>query len=72
MTMEAKGDCTCMPVKVIEDSLKDGASPYGSQSKECFQVDTNYIFNIQTSNCKKFKMNSLNVYYLSLQTQSMK
>ena len=47
-----EGDCTCMPVKLIEDSLMDGTSPYGSQSQECFQVDIQYIFSNQTSNCE--------------------
>ena len=41
-----------MPVKVIEDSLKEGISPYGSLSQECFQVDAKYIFSNQTFNCK--------------------
>ena len=54
-TPENEADCTCMPVKVIEDSLKEGISPYGSLSQECFQVDSKYIFSNQIYNCKTAK-----------------
>ena len=53
MASENEGECTCLPVRLIEDSLLDGISPYGSQSQECFQVDTKFIFNNQTSNGKR-------------------
>ena len=41
-----------MPIKLIEDSLNDGTSPFGSESQECFQVDSKYIFRNRTSNGK--------------------
>ena len=61
MASENEGECTCLPVKLIEDSLLDGISPYGSQSQECFQVDTKFIFRNQTSNGKRFILLNLKV-----------
>ena len=61
MASENEGECTCLPVKLIEDSLLDGISPYGSQSQECFQVDTKFIFRNQTSNGKRLIILTLKV-----------
>ena len=74
MASENEGECTCLPVRLIEDSLLDGTSPYGSQSQECFQVDTKFIFRNQTSNGKRFILLNLGseLYRYLLQIQSMK
>ena len=61
MASENEGECTCLPVRLIEDSLLDGISPYGSQSQECFQVDTKFIFRNQTSNGKRLILLTLKV-----------
>ena len=46
---EEKEECSCLQRTLVEENLLDGVNPLGRDSRQCFQVPSEMIFNLQHS-----------------------
>ena len=46
---EEKEECSCLQRTQVEENLVDGVNPLGRDSRQCFQVPSEMIFNLQHS-----------------------
>ena len=44
-----KEECSCLQRTQVEENLVDGVNPLGRDSRQCFQVPSEMIFNLQHS-----------------------
>ena len=46
---EEEEECSCLQRTQVEENLLDGVNPLGRDSRQCFQVPSEMIFNLQHS-----------------------
>ena len=42
--------CSCLPIRLVEDDLIKGVSPLGLDSQQCYQVPSDMIYNLHNRN----------------------
>ena len=47
--------CNCLPISVVERDIEDKKNPLGSADEQCFQVESNLVFEEKDVNGKVIK-----------------